>query len=145
MNSSSLRSSRKKPFLYWTKPYFATIIFGALLGTYLDLFFVGKQIFRFPIRPFPEIFSINIGFTLVVLPAILLIFIFIMKKLNQWGRVVFILFVSILAAVFEKLSEAFGLFVHSNDWKHIYTVGGYFIYLTVTFAFFQWMQGKEKD
>ncbi|WP_256218513.1 CBO0543 family protein [Bacillus sp. MUM 116] len=145
LNGSSLPPLRKKRFPYWTKTYFPAMLLGSLLGTYLDLYFVEKQIYSFPKRPFPESFSINIAFTLVVLPAFILIFLYLMKQVNGWGRAGIILFLSLLMPIMEKLSEILGMFAHSDEWSHLYTAGGYFLFLTIVYGFFQWMENKNKS
>ncbi|MFK4998126.1 CBO0543 family protein [Bacillus sp. N9] len=41
---------------------------GSLLTTYLDLYFVGREMYAYPNRPLSSIFTIHIGFTLCILP-----------------------------------------------------------------------------
>ncbi|EKN65290.1 hypothetical protein BABA_20881 [Neobacillus bataviensis LMG 21833] len=112
---------------------------ASLLGTYLDLYFVGKDLYQFPMRPFPEIFSINIAFTLVGLPLLVLIFLRTVSQVNKWGKAGIILFVSLLMPIFEKLAEVLGLFVHADGWQHLYTFFGYLLFLTIITLFFEGM------
>ena len=52
------------------------------MGTYLDLYFTGKGLYSFPIRPLSSIFSINIAFTLVGLPLLTSIYLYFSNKIN---------------------------------------------------------------
>jgi hypothetical protein len=119
------------------------MLFASLLGTLLDLYFVKKKYYEFPIRPLPEIFPINIGFTFIVLPIFVLVFLQMMQQVNKWGSVGLILLISLLMAIFEKLAEVCGLFVHSADWKHLYTFFGYIAFLSILYIFFQQLE-KQK-
>jgi hypothetical protein len=120
------------------------VLLATLLGTYLDLYFVGKQMYQFPLRPWPEIFSINIAFTLVGLPILIFVFLRITNQVNNWGKVGLILFLSLLMSIFEKLAEQFGWFVHSNEWKHLYTFFGYLFFLTIIYLFNRLME-KQRE
>ncbi|WP_413309752.1 CBO0543 family protein [Bacillus sp. 1P10SD] len=144
LNGSSLQPLPKKRYTFWSKQYVACIVFASLLGSYMDLFFVGKQLYKFPIRPFPEIFPINIVFTLVGLPILVYIFLQSISKVNKWGRAGIILFVSLLMSIFEKLAEVLGLFVHSARWEHLYTFFGYMFFLSVISFYHDWIE-KTKD
>lgn len=106
----------------------------------MDLFFVGKQFYRFPIRPFLEIFPINILFTLVGLPILVIIFLMSISQVNKWGRAGIILFISLLMSIFEKLAEVLGLFVHSARWEHLYTFLGYLFFLAVISFYHDWIE-----
>src|SRR3954466_7387602 len=121
LKDSSLQPSRKRQFRFWNNPSLAAVILGSLVATYLDLFFVGKQLYRFPIRPMPEIFSINIAFTLAGLPVLVFVFLSIMNQLNKWGKAGLILLLSLLMPILEKLAEVIGWFEHSEQWEHLYT------------------------
>lgn len=110
---------------------------ASLLGTYLDLYFVGKQLYQFPKRPFPEIFSINIAFTLLGLPILVMIFLRCISQVNKWGKAGVILFTSLLMPIFEKLAEILGLFVHTERWQHFYTFFGYLLFLTIITLFYE--------
>lgn len=116
------------------------MVLASLIGTFLDLYMVGKGYYQYPLRPFPEIFSINIGFTLIVLPLMTLIVLRTIEHLTNWGKIGVILLVSLLMPIFEKLTEMLGWFTHTEDWKHIYTVFGYFLFLTIVLAFHEWMR-----
>lgn len=95
----------------------------------------------FPLRPLPEIFSINIAFTLIGLPLLIGVFLYVCKKINRWKTAGLILILSILMAVVEKFAETFGLFVHHESWKHLYSFGGYFTFLLFIYVFYQWIEG----
>jgi hypothetical protein len=129
---------QKKSFLYWIKFYGPAVILASFIATYLDLYLVGKKMYMFPVRPYPEVFSIHIGFTLVVLPIFVLIFLYFMRQINKWGRVGLIFFLSLVMPIGERFFELFGWFVHSEDWMHIYTFFGYLVYLTLIYQFFRW-------
>ncbi|MGJ7921623.1 CBO0543 family protein [Neobacillus sp. LXY-4] len=116
--------------------FLPTIFLGMLLGTYLDLYFVGKKMYSFPWRPLSDIFSINILFTLVVLPILIGFFLSFVKKMRWWARVRVIFFISLLAAVCEKSAEELGIFIHSSNWKHYYSFIGYFVYLMFLLLFY---------
>jgi Ca2+/Na+ antiporter len=103
---------------------------------------VGKGYYQFPFRPFPEILSINIMFTLIVLPLMTLIVIRTIDHLTNWGKAGVILLVSLLMPIFEKLAEILGLFSHSEDWKHLYTFFGYLLFLTIILVFHEWMKKR---
>jgi len=113
------------------------MVLASLLGTYLDLYFVGKQLYQFPMRPFPEIFSINIAFTLLGLPILVMIFLRCISQVNKWGKAGVILFTSLLMPIFEKLAEVLGLFVHTEGWQHFYTFFGYLLFLTIITLFYE--------
>ncbi|MDR6998483.1 hypothetical protein J2Y67_000911 [Neobacillus niacini] len=68
-----------------------------------------------------------------------------MKRVNGWGKAGMILFLSLFMPIMEKLSELLGLFAHTSEWKHLYTAGGYLIFLTVIYGFFQWLENKHKS
>lgn len=119
-------------------------VLGSLIGTYLDLYFVGKGMYEFTFRPLADVFSINIGFTLVVLPIFMAVFLYVIAGLNKWGRMGVILFASLLMPILEKLAEVLGLFKHAVEWKHIYTFFLYLLFLSAVTTFFQWLEKEEK-
>lgn len=119
-------------------------VLGSLIGTYLDLYFVGKGMYEFTFRPLADVFSINIGFTLVMLPIFMAVFLYVIAGLNKWGKMGVILFVSFLMPILEKLAEVLGLFKHAVEWKHIYTFLGYLLFLSAVTMYFQWLQKEEK-
>jgi len=134
LNDSSLQPLQKKRLSF---SYLACMVLASLLGTYLDLYFVGKQLYQFPKRPFPEIFSINIAFTLLGLPILVMIFLRCISQVNKWGKAGVILFTSLLMPIFEKLAEVLGLFVHTERWQHFYTFFGYLLFLAIITLFYE--------
>ncbi|TJY41586.1 hypothetical protein E5161_12955 [Cohnella pontilimi] len=116
---------------------------ASLLSTYLDLYFVGKGLYEFPHRLLPEIFSINIVFTLVVLPLLTMVFLNFLSQVNLWWRAGMTLFVSLFMPVSEKLAEQLGLFVHSDQWKHLYSFFGYLLFITLISAFYFWLSKRR--
>nr|WP_283247409.1 CBO0543 family protein [Lederbergia citrea] len=134
----------RKRFLVSKLSYITTILFASLFGTYLDLYLVGKNIYEFPIRPFPTIFSINIAFTMAGLPFLTWMFLFVMNRINRWKRLVLIFTLSIICPAIEKMSEHFGLFFHSEKWSHSYSFFGYFLFLIIVWSVFKWCnRGKQ--
>ncbi|MGG1679180.1 CBO0543 family protein [Neobacillus sp. NRS-1170] len=118
----------------------ACAVLASLLGSYLDLYFVGKGLYQFPQRPLPEVFSINIAFTLAGLPILVMVVLYCLSQVNKWGKAGVILFVSLLMPILEKLAEELGLFVHSEAWKHFYTFVGYLVFLTIIYRCYMWME-----
>ncbi|WP_433770119.1 CBO0543 family protein [Bacillus wiedmannii] len=117
-----------------------TIFLSSVIGTCLDVFFVTKQIYFFPVRPFPSIFSVNIGFTLFVLPILTAAFIQISKTLSAVSRTLLIISIGICASIFEQFAEKRGLFIHSADWHHTYSLFGYIIFLSFIWRVYNWIQ-----
>ncbi|RTZ57719.1 hypothetical protein EKO25_01545 [Bacillus sp. SAJ1] len=115
----------------------STIFIGVLIGTYLDLFFVGKGIYVFPKRPLPNVFQINIAFTLFGLPIFICLFLFVSNLLKSWQKIWFIFIISLFMSVFERISESFGFFIHLESWKHTYSLIGYIIYLSFIYIYYQ--------
>ncbi|HFJ9371606.1 hypothetical protein CN445_09625 [Bacillus cereus] len=128
-------SERKNDFL----AIIITVFFSAIIGTCLDAFFVNKQIYSFPVRPFSSTFSVNIAFTLLVLPILTASFIQISKKLSTISRTLFIISIGVCASIFEQIAERLGLFVHSTDWQHSYSLFGYIIFFSLIWKFYNWM------
>ncbi|WP_026563653.1 CBO0543 family protein [Bacillus sp. UNC41MFS5] len=143
LNDSNSQPSRRKPYRFWTNPSFAAVFLATLLATYLDLYFVGKHIYKFPMRPVPNVFSINIGFTLVVLPVLMFVFLRVMDQLNKWGKAGLILFISLLVPIFERLAEVVGWFEHAENWKHLYSFFGYLLFLSFIYSFYSWMAKRK--
>ncbi|RHW42888.1 hypothetical protein D1B31_03965 [Neobacillus notoginsengisoli] len=106
-------------------------MFGSLLGTYLELYFTGKGWYAFPIRPLPEIFTINILFTLAGLPILTAAFLWLCKKLNPFQTILLILISSTTMAAAEPIAETLGLLTHHPNWHHTNTLIGYTLYLTL--------------
>ncbi|KAB2456894.1 hypothetical protein F8160_15895 [Bacillus sp. CH126_4D] len=117
-----------------------TILFSSIIGTCLDAFFVAKQIYSFPVRPFSSIFSVNIGFTFFVLPISTTMFIQISKTLSAVSRILFIISIGICASIFEQVAERFGLFIHSVDWSHTYSLFGYMIFFSFIWKLYHFIQ-----
>ncbi|MBT2706831.1 hypothetical protein J7I91_02775 [Pseudomonas sp. ISL-84] len=120
------------------------MLLASLLGTYLDLYYVGKELYDFPIRPLPSIFTINIGFTLLVLPITMILLLKIMQRCKSWLRVLLVLFISLAMAVMEKVAEDLGLFVHADDWNHLNTFVGYCVFIGLVYAFHGWVK-RERE
>ncbi|PEM48200.1 hypothetical protein COL68_21330 [Bacillus wiedmannii] len=120
-----------------------TILLSSIIGTCLDAFFVANQMYSFPVRPFSSIFSVNIGFTLFVLPTLTVIFIHISKKLSKVSRILFIISIGICASLFEQIAERLGLFVHSANWRHSYSLFGYMLFLFFIWKFYQSIINKK--
>ncbi|MBM7644158.1 hypothetical protein JOD45_000349 [Scopulibacillus daqui] len=132
-------SSGKKKNQNERRALFATISLVSLIGTYLDLIFVGKKMYAFPIRPLPDVFTINIAFTLFILPAFTAVYIQIAKHLHPFLRIVFILLASLLVSLIEAVAEKWGFFAHSADWNHTYSIFGYAVFLFLIYQFYRWL------
>ncbi|MCU4988608.1 hypothetical protein OCF10_06550 [Bacillus cereus] len=117
-----------------------TILLSSIIGTYLDAFFIAKQIYSFPVRPFPSVFSVNIGFTLFVLPILTTTFIQISKTLSVFSRTLFIVAIGICASIFEQIAERLGFFIHSVDWNHTYSLFGYMIFFSFIWKIYYFIQ-----
>jgi hypothetical protein len=135
---------QKKRFPFWNKDFIPAMILASVIGTFLDHYFVKSQLYEFPFRPFPEFFSVNIIFTFLGLPIFVMVFLHYMTRVNSWGKAGLIIFLSLLMPILEKFAEVCGLFVHSRDWKHIYTFAGYLIFLTTIYLFHQWLEKKKR-
>ena len=129
-------SEKKNEFLALV----VTIFLSAIIGTGLDAFFVHKQIYSFPARPFSSTFSVNIAFTLFVLPILTVIFIHISKKLSKVSRILFIISIGICASLFEQIAESLGLFIHSTNWNHTYSLFGYMIFHSFIWNIYNWIK-----
>ncbi|WP_425445446.1 CBO0543 family protein [Virgibacillus ndiopensis] len=139
---SNSQSSQKKSFytkISDKKAILCTILFSTLIGTYLDLIMVGNGLYSFPNRPFPTIFSINILFTFVILPVLTVSIIYLFKKLTTLLRLGFVLIIFFLLPFIEHLSEFFGVFIHSNDWHHLYSSFGYTFFIVIIWKFYTWL------
>lgn len=141
-----MKRSKTLNLLRWPKKhcpdsspsYFAAIVFGCLIVTYLELIFVGKGFYEFPMRPFPEVFSIDVFFILVFLPLFTFVFLYTGKYMSKKGRWLFFFMVSIAAAAFEMSAESAGLFRHTENWQHWYSVIGYFVFMHLVWHVSQW-------
>lgn len=116
--------------------YLIVALFASLVGTYLDLIFVGKGMYHFPVRVFPEVFSINILFTLVILPLFTIIFLAVAKRVQPFIRFIMIVFISITLFFSEQVAEQFGWFIHQPEWHHGYSFFGYLVFLLVVWRLF---------
>ncbi|PGT02495.1 hypothetical protein COD09_11745 [Bacillus cereus] len=116
-----------------------TILLSSIIGTCLDAFFVHTQIYSFPVRPFSSTFSVNIAFTLLVLPILTASFIQISKKLSTVSRTLFIISIGVCASIFEQVAERLGLFVHNEHWHHTYSLFGYMIFLAFIWKVYRWL------
>ncbi|MBE5103736.1 hypothetical protein IGI01_00225 [Bacillus thuringiensis] len=121
-----------------------TVLLSSIIGTCLDAFFVHTQIYSFPVRPFPSIFSVNIGFTLFVLPILTAVFIQISKTLSAVSRTLFIISIGVCASIFEQIAERLGLFIHSADWHHSYSLFGYMFFLFFIWKVYQSIINKKE-
>jgi hypothetical protein len=121
------------------KGYVSAAILASLIGTYLDLWLVGKGFYTFPSRPFSSVFDVNILFTLCILPICIVIFVYLAKKLQPFSRFLFMAVVSLAVPIIEQTSEELGMFAHSYSWKHEYSIVGYFIFLLVIWKFYRWI------
>lgn len=142
LKNSSSPQLPKKQSTRNTFLYLPSILFASLLGTYLDLYFVGKNLYEFPIRPFSEVFSINIVFTLVILPLGIWLFLYLADKMSRWSRFVFTLFLSALVPFIEKMSVQLGFFHHGPQWNQFYSFIGYFMFLLLIWKLFKWIKSE---
>ena len=140
---SSLPQSQKKRFPYSISKIIPALLLASILGTYLDLFFVGKGLYSFPQRPFASVFSINISFTLLGLPLLIAIFLSVCDRQKLKGKIALIILLSLTMAVSEKFAETLGLFIHRESWKHSYSFIGYSVYLTIVYAFYFWSNNRS--
>ncbi|MGE7768309.1 CBO0543 family protein [Peribacillus sp. NPDC096540] len=122
------------------RAFVSTIVLSCFIGTYLDLLFVGKQMYAFPARPFPDIFTINVAFTLLILPIFTTLFLWIAKTLTALSRILFIVLIGLCIGVSEPFAEKLGLFTHSEAWHHSYSLFGYMIFMLLIWKFYQWFQ-----
>ncbi|MCI0766115.1 CBO0543 family protein [Bacillus sp. TL12] len=120
--------------------FIVTIIFSCFIGTYLDFLFVSKQMYAFPVRPFSNIFTINIAFTLLLLPTFTAFFLHIAKSLSTFSRILFIILIGICASISEQFAESLGLFTHSENWYHSYSLFGYMIFMLFMWKIYRWLQ-----
>jgi hypothetical protein len=144
----NLPSWQKRRFLSNKKKrlaYLSTIVFASWLGTYLDMYFVGKGLYAFPVRPFPAIFMINIAFTLIGLPVFITVFLYLMESFRLWGKGVWLIIMSLGMMFMEKQAEAIGWFVHHEQWKHLYSFFGYFLFMMIVWKFYRWQRGENRD
>lgn len=120
--------------------FVATILFSCFIGTYLDLLFVSKQMYAFPVRPFPDVFTINIAFTLLILPIFTALFLQIAKTLSAFSRILFTVLIGLCMSISEQFAENVGWFTHSEAWHHAYSIFGYIIFMLLIWKFYRWFQ-----
>lgn len=140
--NSNLPPLQKKRFLSLNNLLFALLpclLLASLLGTYLDLYFTGKGMYSFPKRVLPETFSIHIGFTLFILPALTALFLLVCHRVFFRQKVCFIILLSLLMSIGEKQAEAFGFFIHHPSWKHLYSFIGFNVYLALLYLLFHFL------
>jgi hypothetical protein len=116
--------------------YITVSLFASLVGTYLDLIFVGKGMYHFPVRLFPEIFTINIVFTLFCLPLFTILFLCVAKRVQPFALLMMILIISVVISFIEKFTEQLGWFIHHTEWNHAYSFFGYMLFLIVVWKLF---------
>ncbi|WP_091580190.1 CBO0543 family protein [Alteribacillus bidgolensis] len=141
--SKQLLLQKKQSFLNGRNDiysYITTALFASLVGTYLDLLFVGIKFYHFPVRLFPEIFTINIGFTLLLLPLFTVFFLFAASRVSSPVRWVIIVHISMVICIIEQLSEQLGWFIHDADWNHAYSFFGYMLFLFIVWKLFVFFQ-----
>ncbi|MFS0644601.1 CBO0543 family protein [Siminovitchia sp. 179-K 8D1 HS] len=143
LKTSNLPQWPKKHYPNRRPAYFTAVVFGCLIATYLDLVFAGKGLYEFPRRPFPDVFSFDVFFTLAVLPVFTLIFLYMGKNMSVKVRCFFYSLLSIAAAAFEMLAESAGLLRHAEQWHHWYSAIGYFIFLHLVWKVSQWPRVKQ--
>lgn len=141
--NSSLPPSPKKRFPSWIK-MLPALLLSSLIGTYLDLFYVGLGYYSFPFRPMYEIFTINIAFTLVGLPVLMACFLMICSRFTRWNRAVFIILLGLIMPLFERIAEKYGWFIHSEDFHHAYSFFGYTVFFSVIYLFHQFVLHRWK-
>ncbi|WP_227551332.1 CBO0543 family protein [Metabacillus sediminilitoris] len=140
---NSQLSQKKRSFLERNKKlnnYLFIALFSSFVGTYLDLMFVGMGKYAFPTRLFPEIFSINIVFTLFILPLFSIFFLIVANRIQPFARYVMIIMLGVVISVIEKISEHFGWFIHLSEWNHAYSIFGYIIFFIVIWKLYLLLQ-----
>ncbi|PEZ03773.1 hypothetical protein CN326_17860 [Bacillus sp. AFS018417] len=138
--SKKMSCSEKKKGRNNSQAFVATIIFSSLIGTYLDLLFVSKQMYAFPTRPFPHIFTINVAFTLLILPVFTMFFLRIARMLPSFLKILFITLIGLCMSISERFAEQLGWFTHSEAWHHSYSFFGYTIFMILIWKFYRWFQ-----
>lgn len=122
-----MRLSQKKPsFAKKLKPLLFTAIFASFSTTYLEMVFVGVGQYSFPTRPFPNVFPIHIGFTLLAIPLITVTFLLLFEKMNRIYQLTMLIMLGILAVLAELIAKQLGLISFSDDWQHLYS---FFVYI----------------
>lgn len=133
----------KKRLTFWNKNSLVCAVLASLLGTYSDLYFVGKGMYHFPHRLLPDIFSIHIVFTLIGLPILTMVVLYCLSQVNRWLRAGLILLISLWMPILEKLAERLGMFAHSDQWMHIYSFFGYLLFFTIIWGVYFWLSSDR--
>ncbi|WP_052400699.1 CBO0543 family protein [Oceanobacillus jeddahense] len=120
--------------------YVIAALFSSIVGTYLDLFFVGIEMYHFPMRLFPEIFTVNIAFTLLILPVSIILFLYVADRMLFLPRCIMILTISTAIIFIEKAAEKLGGFIHHPDWNHTYSFFGYMLFLVIVWRVFRFFR-----
>ncbi|OLS39940.1 CBO0543 family protein [Bacillus sp. MRMR6] len=128
----------------WIKEYTPAVMLAGLGSTALDLYHIDKNLYMFPNRPFPELFSINIVFTFGILPILIFVFLYLMQQVSKWGRAGIILFLSLVMPVAERFFELLGYFEHNDHWQHINTFFWYLILFAFCYTIFLWNNKEYK-
>ncbi|WP_339235546.1 CBO0543 family protein [Oceanobacillus sp. FSL W7-1281] len=143
---SSLSSLQKRRFSSdrnkEQQAYVIAALFSSIVGTYLDLFFVGIGMYHFPVRLFPEIFTVNIAFTLLILPVSVILFLYLANRMRILPRCIMILTISTAVIFIEKTAEQLGWFMPHPDWNHAYSFVGYMLFFIIVWRIFRYFQGK---
>ncbi|UOQ42858.1 hypothetical protein MUN89_12895 [Halobacillus salinarum] len=113
------------------------MLLAAIIATTLDLILISKGLYSFPVRPFPEVFDIHIGFTLVLLPLSTVFLLFVFKYSTRLERMIMLAICGLAAMLLEIGSEKVGWFKHNELWRHWYSFIGYIIYLQIMWTFFR--------
>lgn len=144
MKESSLPSLQKKQsFSDKSKErqaYIIAALFSSITGTYLDLFFVGIGMYHFPMRLFPEIFTINIAFTLLILPVSVILFLYAANRMRFLPRVIMTFCITTAIIFIEKVSKQLGWFAHHPDWNHAYSFFGYMLFFIIVWGIFRFFR-----
>ncbi|MBM7570599.1 hypothetical protein JOC48_001077 [Aquibacillus albus] len=100
---------------------------------------MGRGYYSFPARPFPAVFSINILFTIILLPMFSFFIIYLFRRLRKGLQLLVSISISVLIAIGEHFAELLGLFIHANTWNHSYSIIGYFLFIWVIWLFYRWV------
>lgn len=65
-------------------------------------------------------------------------FLYIAKRIERWRRWGVMVVASAAASAGERLSEQIGFFLHSEEWNHMYSFFGYFLFLAMIWNVFKW-------
>ncbi|WP_152658539.1 CBO0543 family protein [Oceanobacillus sp. CFH 90083] len=141
LSSSQKRQSFSEKNNEW-QAYIIAALFSSIIGTYLDLFFVGIGMYHFPMRLFPDIFTVNIAFTLLILPVSVILFLYVANRMLFLPRCMMVLTVSTAVIFIEKTAEQLGWLNHHPAWNHAYSFFGYMLFLIVVWSIFRFFRVK---